>query len=264
MIVHFSEVERHKIAELAQHSLWDEASDDVKEALQYYREERGLSDDVIKRFRFGYFPSRLRKAGHDWAGRLIMPLYDQHNKLVVLTSRDFRCKDKAGMPHLHEEFDKKMYLFGIHEAKESIIKFQKAIVVEGQFDTTLSHTKGLGITVGILGSAFSMNHVCVLSRYCNEIFLVFDADDSGYKNLSRSIKMYKSNGLESFGITFVPVLLPKHKDPDEFLRKEGKQQYLDILAEAKTHAVKLGSVQYYEKLVSANPSTLTSVFRKGS
>jgi len=253
MIVHFPEVERKAICELAQKTLWQEDSEDVKEALNYYREERCLSDDVIKKFRFGYYPQRLKKLGHDWAGRLIMPLYDQSDKLIVLTSRDFRCKDKTKMPHLHEEFDKKLYMFGINIAKSNIIRNQKAIVVEGQFDTACSHSFGIDITVGILGSAFSMYHVCVLSRYCSEIFLVFDMDDSGFKNLSRSMKMYNNYGLESLGIKFIPVLLPRHKDPDEFLKKESKKDYVDLLLEAKKKTIELGSLSYYTELCKINP-----------
>ncbi len=253
MIVHFPEVERKAIAELAQRTLWEEKTEDVAEALKYLREERGLSDETIKGFRFGYYPQRLKKQGHDWAGRLIMPLYDQHNKLIVLTSRDFRCKDKMGMPHLHEEFDKKFYLYGMDVAKSSIIKNQKAIVVEGQFDTACSHTYGLDITVGILGSAFSMYHLCILSRYCSDIFLVFDMDDSGHKNISRSMKMYKSYGLKSLGIRFIPVLLPKNKDPDEFLRKEGKNEYLSLLVEAKRKVVELGTIGYHSLLAKTYP-----------
>lgn len=252
MIVHFPEVERNAISELAQKTLWEEESEDIQEALKYYREERGLSDDVLKRFRFGYYPQRLKKSGHDWAGRLIMPLYDQHNKLIVLTSRDFRCKDKTKMPHLHEEFDKKFYLFGINVAKPNIIRNQKAVVVEGQFDTACSHTFGINVTVGILGSAFSMYHVCVLSRYCSEIFLVFDTDVSGFKNLSRSMKMYNSYGLESLGIRFIPVLLPLHKDPDEFLRKETRADYASLLLEAKKKTIELGSLRYYTELCKSN------------
>jgi DNA primase len=252
MIVHFSEVDRNKIATLAQKTLWEEESEDVFEALKYLREERCLSDEVIKAFRFGYYPQRLKAEGHDWAGRLIMPLYDQHDKLIVLTSRDFRCKDKTKMPHLHEKFDKKFFMFGMNVAKSSIIQRQKAIVVEGQFDTACSHTKGFTMAVGILGSAFSPYHLCVLSRYCNDIFLSFDADDSGFKNLSRSIRMYRDFGLESFGIRFIPVVLPKHKDPDEFLKKETPADYLELLKEAKSKVEELGVLKYCYRLASMN------------
>lgn len=257
MIVHFPEVERNKIVELSQLTLWEEKTEDTTEALNYLRIERGLSDDVIKRFRFGYYPQRLKKEGHDWAGRLIMPLYDQHDKLIVLTSRDFRCKDKTKMPHLHEEFDKKFYMFGINVAKPSIIRNRKVVVVEGQFDTACSHTHGIDVTVGILGSAFSMYHVCILCRYCNMIFLVFDMDDSGFKNLSRSMKLYKNYGLESMGIFFIPVLINKHKDPDEFLRKEPKSDYIALLSEAKKKTLELGSLGYYKELCISNPKIRT-------
>lgn len=253
MIVHFPEVERKAIAELAQRTLWEENTEDVAEALKYLRETRGLSDETIKGFRFGYYPQRLKKQGHDWAGRLIMPLYDQNNNLIVLTSRDFRYKDGPGMPHLHEEFDKKFYMFGMNVAKPNIIKHQKAIVVEGQFDTACSHTFGFDVTVGILGSAFSMYHLSVLSRYCSDIFLVFDIDSSGFQNLRRSMEMYKTYGLEGMGIRFIPVILPSHKDPDKFLKEVGPSEYRKLLVEAKQKTMKLGSSAHYVELCKSNP-----------
>lgn len=248
MIVHFSEIDRKYIAELSQKSLWEEKSDDISEAWQYLRETRKLSDDVIRKFRFGYYPIRLKQRGHDWAGRLIMPLFDQHNQLIVLTSRDFRCTDKTKMPHLHEEFNKKLFLYGIDVAKENIIKQQKAIVVEGQFDTACSHAYGFNFTVGILGSAFSLFQLCILCRYTQDIFLVFDADDSGRKNLVRSISMYQNYGLEALDIKFIPVCLPKYKDPDEFLRHEGKSAYKDLLAEAKSRVYESGTIKEFDRL----------------
>jgi DNA primase len=151
MKVRFSDIDRKNIAELSQKTLWEESTQDVREAMQYLRDKRGVSEQVLRNFNFGYYPERLRQEGHHWAGRLIMPLYDQHNQLIVLTSRDFRCTDKTKMPHLHEEFNKKLFLYGMNVAKSNIIKFQKAIVVEGQFDTVCSHSYGFTCTVGILG-----------------------------------------------------------------------------------------------------------------
>jgi DNA primase len=257
MIVHFPEVERKSIVALAQRTLWEEDTQDVREALEYLRNKRNLSDEVIKDFNFGYYPTRLRQQGHDWAGRLIMPLIDQNNELVVLTSRDFRCTDKTKMPHLHEEFNKKMFLYGVNVAKKSIIEYQKAVVVEGQFDTTHSHKHGISCTVGILGSAFSLQHMCVLARYTQNIFLVFDNDESGLRNLYRSILMYKNYGLDVHNIKFIPVILPKHKDPDEFLKNEGKKEYLALLADAKSKVEDLGTVVAYEKIVEQNQKLQT-------
>lgn len=257
MIVHFPEVERKIIVELSQLTLWDEKTEDVQEALDYLQTKRNLSTEVLKQFNFGYYPNRLKPKGHDWAGRLIMPLIDQHNQLIVLTSRDFRCTDKTKMPHLHEEFNKKMFLYGANVAKNSIITHQKAIVVEGQFDTTHSHSHGINCTVGILGSAFSLQHLCILIRYAQDIFLVFDSDESGLRNLYRSIQMYKNYGLEMHGIKFIPIILPKHKDPDDFLRHEGKKEYLGLLAEAKGRVYENGTERYYDSLVTQNAKLQT-------
>jgi pimeloyl-CoA synthetase len=61
MKVHFPEVERKAIVNLSQETLWTEDSEDVRETLNYLRVERGLTDDVIKKFRFGYYPQRKKK-----------------------------------------------------------------------------------------------------------------------------------------------------------------------------------------------------------
>jgi DNA primase len=254
MKVSFSEVDRLKIVELSCKTLWQEESQDVSEAMSYLVNTRKISENIIKEFRFGYYPSRLKREGHDWAGRLIMPLFDQHNELIVLTSRDFRCNDKTKMPHLHEEFNKKLFMYGMDVAKKNIIKYKKAIVVEGQFDTVCCHTFGFNFTVGILGSAFSLHHLCILTRYTQDIFLVFDTDESGLKNLARSMRMYKNYGLESLGVKFIPVCLPKHKDPDEFLKNEGKQSFLDLLAASKESVYELGVNEYYDDLCSKTPN----------
>jgi DNA primase len=250
MKVSFSQVDRNIICDLAQKTLWQEKTDDTQQAYAYLHEKRGVADDVLKLFNFGYYPARLRSQGHDWAGRIIMPLIDQNQDLIVLTSRDFRCTDKGKMPHLHEVFDKKLFLYGMNVAKQNIVKKQKAIVVEGQFDTVCSHTFGFDYTVGILGSAFSIQHCIVLSRYCRDIYLVYDNDISGCKNLERSIAMYKSYGLEANDIRFIPIVLPLHKDPDEFLHKEGKSYYAEILDSAKNEVEKCGTIEYFNSKLS--------------
>lgn len=235
-------IERQKMFENAQATLWEE-SEDSNEALKYLRETRRLTDDVIKSFRFGYCPRRAR---HDWAGRLIMPLFDPYENLVVLTTREFRTIDKDKMPHLHEKFDKKRYLFGIDIAKQHIISANKAIIVEGQFDTTFLHSCGINMTVGVLGSALSFDHISQLRRYCSEYYLVFDNDDAGLSSLERAMDMYHSKYLVGYGIIFVPVILPKpagskKMDPDDFVKQNGTFVFNEVLAEAKNKTLQENS-----------------------
>ena len=84
--------------------------------------------------------------------------------------------------------------------------------------------------------------------------MVFDNDTSGIKNLQRSMKLYKSYGLESIGIKFIPIILPKCKDPDEFLKTHGRQEYVDVLNEAKSKVYDLGTTNYYDELMLQNPT----------
>jgi DNA primase len=230
MNLKFPEIQREFIVELSQNTLWKENSDDVVEAREYLQKQRKISDEVLKEYKFGYIPRRAR---HEWSERIIMPLYDPYGKLVVLTSRKFRSKDKYA--HLHETFDKRYYLYGLNVAKPDIIKLNRCVIVEGQFDTTYLRTRGFKTVVGVLGSAFTFEHACILRRYCSEVYLVFDNDEAGKLTLERSLEMLATEKLEdTFRMSFIPVVLPKgYKDPDEYVQAQGPKPFRDLLVQAK-------------------------------
>jgi len=166
-----------------------------------------------------------------------MPLEDPYGNLIVLTTRDFRTKDPNLKPHLHEVFEKRRYLYGLSVAKQHIIKTQKAIIVEGQFDTTVLHTYWFEMTVGVLGSAFSFDHVCLLRRYCKEIYFMFDSDDAGDASRNRIMELYREKCLSSFDVSFIPVRLPAPSgskvDPDDFIKANGRKALLEVLKQSK-------------------------------
>jgi len=173
-----------------------------------------------------------------------MPLFDAYENLIVVTSRKFRTSNKEEFPHLHESFNKKYYLYGLNVAKESILRKGRAIIVEGQFDTVHLQSHGIRTVVGVLGSAFTIEHACVLRRYCEEVYLVFDSDNAGEETLKRSMDMLAKHVAvkpgdtiainEAFNMTIVPTRLPKgFKDPDEFVRSEGAEKFKMLLIEAK-------------------------------
>ena len=230
MNIRLSEVDRNYIVDKAQETLWGDDAEDTKAALKYLRERRLLSDDVIKQFRIGYVP---RHAGHSWSERIIMPLYDAYGELVVLTSRKITGDPKYA--HLHESFDKRYYLFGLDTAKSAIIQKNRAIIVEGQFDVMYLRSMGFKTAVGVLGSAFTMEHACLLRRYCSEVYLVFDADDAGDATLERSLDMMKEEQLESgHNMSFIPVRLPRtYPDPDDFVQAKGPKVFQQLLQDSK-------------------------------
>lgn len=230
MSLKFSEIHRERIVKAAQQTLWSETSDDVEEARDYLRKTRKISDKVLKEYSFGYVPKHAR---HEWSERIIMPLYDPYGNLAVLTSRKFRSKDKY--THLHETFDKRYYLYGLNVARPDILKLNKCIIVEGQFDTTYLRTRGFKTSVGVLGSAFTLEHACILRRYCSEVYLVFDSDEAGKATLQRSMEMMYDEKIEdTFRMIFVPVRLPLgYKDPDEFVQANGPIPFRDLLEQSK-------------------------------
>lgn len=231
------EVEREKIVEIANQCI---SSEEGKEAIAYLKSDRRHFDDAgisicIKKFRIGYMPSHVKgPAGeaHEFAGRIIFPIYDQYNKLVALSSRDFR-KD-AFAPFFHESFAKSNILYGLNVAKESILRRKQSIIVEGESDVHYLHSRGFDFTTGVLGSAIRLSHIAILSRYCREILIICDGDNAGKNATSRIMNVASERKLRKhFGISLIPVFLPEKKDPDDFLYEKGVNTFVDLLRESR-------------------------------
>jgi len=227
----FELVEREKIVQVAARTLRSERG---KRALDYLKEERGLSESVIERFQIGYCPPDVE---HELSGRIITPIFDPYGKVVALSTRHLdRKKD-----FWHESFDKHFYLYGLHLAKSSIIKNRRAILVEGEFDVAYLHSRGADMTVGCCGSAFSVFQASTLGRYCSEIYLVFDSDvskkpgmlGSGQRAIQRAMEMQKEILMD---MKFIPVHLPLGEDPDDFVKANGIKAFSELLRESKENA----------------------------
>lgn len=236
MKVRLTQQERAYIAGKGHQTLLEDDSNDSKDARSYLIKERKLNLKTIKNYKIGYVPSRYR---HDWSERIIMPLYDPFGNLKVLTSRKHRAKDKNEMPHLHEEFNKKFYLYGLNVAAPYIRKKNKVIIVEGQFDTMRLHSIGLKATVGVLGSSFTPEHACLLRRYCSNIIFMFDNDTAGLKMFKKTFDIDRKFDLsENYKFCFSRVVLPKSKndskmDPDNFLNKHSVNDLVEQIQDAE-------------------------------
>ena len=230
------ELEREKIIGLATNSL---ISSDGIEAVKYLKSSKRHFDDqdisyCIERFKLGYMPENTTNVHgdrHEYAGRLLMPLYDQHNRLVALSSRDWR--EDAFMPFMHESYIKKNYLYGLNVAKENILKNKNAIVVEGEFDVQYLHSHGFVNAVGCMCTILSLNQIALLTRYCKELFVVFDGDDPGKKSLRKVLETANSYNFSIYGIDIVPVILPPKKDPDDYIYENGADAFLQLLRKAR-------------------------------
>ena len=220
----FREKDRALIVQLAKKSL---KTDEGKEALAYLKNERNFSDEAIDKFNIGYCPLSI---DHQLRGRIITPLYDAHDNLIVLTTR--HLDEKHSSRFWHESFDKGSFLYGLNCAKYYILKYKKAILVEGEFDVIALHSEGFKMTIGVCGSALTFFQSALLFRYCSEVYIMFDGDTSGKRSIERIMKMYDKYDLDGYKVKYIPVYLPDNKDPNDCI-KEGKEKMKNYLIQAK-------------------------------
>jgi len=233
------EIERGKLVELANRCI---LSDDGKIAIEYLKSKKRNFNDIdvsmaVDQFKIGYIPSNVLNVNgtpHEFAGRLIMPIYDAYNELVALSSRDFR--PGAKIKFFHESFIKRNILYGLNVAKKNIIEHKMAIIVEGEFDVQYLHFKGFNFTVGVLGSALGLSHIAMLCRYCREIFIVLDGDLAGSAATKKLIKnglAKKINATPYYDISIIPVYLPEKTDPDEYIYENGTDSFIKLLRKSR-------------------------------
>ena len=221
----FSEVERTRIVQAAKRSLW---GSEGKQALDYLLNVRGFTKETVKKFEMGYCPLNIN---HQLRGRLITPIYDEYKKLIAVSTRHL---DKNNSHRFwHEAFNKSSYLYGLCYSKNEIIRKNKVILVEGEFDVASLHSNNYTMTVGVCGSALSLLQIAILAKYCSDFYLLFDGDEAGRRATKRALDMYKQYNLSSYLISFFSVSLPVNKDPNDFILEKGSKALMKLLVASK-------------------------------
>lgn len=125
-----------------------------------------------------------------------------------------------------EVFDKSRNLFGLYLARRT--KRQNMILCEGYMDVIAMHQAGFDNAVASLGTALTDGQAMLLRRYTKEILLTYDSDSAGIKAALRAIPILKAVGLNAKIVRLKP-----YKDPDEFIKKEGAEEFEKRLKEAE-------------------------------
>ncbi|MBR1390860.1 MAG: DNA primase [Lachnospiraceae bacterium] len=221
-------------------------SENGGQALSYFR-KRALTDETMKKFGLGYsdkyrddlyrylrkkgYPDELlRESGlisydeksgaHDkfW-NRAMFPIMDIHSKVIGFGGR---VMGEGEPKYLNSPetriFDKSRNLYGLHLARHS--KKPQILLCEGYMDVIALHQAGFDNAVASLGTAFTAGHAGLLRRYTKEVYLTFDSDGAGIHAALRAIPMLREVGLTARVIDMRP-----HKDPDEFIKALGAEEY---------------------------------------
>ena len=197
------------------------------------------SDDLVKHLRgLGYKDSQIIEAGlashddkfgtHDkfW-NRVMFPIQDASNKVIGFGGRVMG----DGKPkYLNSPetmiFDKSRNLFGLNYAKNSRAGYM--IICEGYMDVIAMHQAGFNMAVASLGTAFTTGQAMLLKRYTDEVILSYDSDEAGTKAALRGIGILKEVGIKGKVLNLQP-----HKDPDEFIKNEGREAFEERIKNAE-------------------------------
>lgn len=151
-------------------------------------------------------------------------------------------------------FDKSRNLYGLNIARTSRKPY--LIVCEGYMDVISMHQAGFTNAVASLGTALTSGHASLMSRYTKEVLLTYDSDEAGQKAALRGIPILKAAGIRPRVVNLAP-----YKDPDEFIKAEGKEAFEKRLEEAANAF--LFEIKVLEKQYDlADPEAKTQFFRE--
>jgi len=194
--------------------------------VQLLRQENVAMDDAL---RLGLLGQRTPRQYHEkFFARLIFPIVNPAGKIVAFGGR---VLDNALPKYLNSSetplFHKGATLYGLYQAKEGIRKSDRVVVVEGYLDVIALAQHEISYSVATLGTALTVDHIRLLSRYTKNVIALFDGDDAGQKAAARSFEVFVEAGLLGRA-----AFLPKQDDPDTFVRRHGKARLEAILDKA--------------------------------
>ena len=197
------------------------------------------SDDLTKHLKsLGYTDGQIIEAGlashddkmgtHDkfW-NRVMFPIQDASQKVIGFGGRVMGDgKPKYLNSPETPIFDKSRNLFGLNYAKNSRAGYM--IICEGYMDVIAMHQAGFNMAVASLGTAFTTGQAMILKRYTDEVILSYDSDEAGTKAALRGIGILKEAGLKGKVLDLRP-----YKDPDEFIKNEGREAFEERIKNAE-------------------------------
>lgn len=219
-------------------------------AMDYLQQDRKLDLDTIRYFGIGYAPDShyalLQYLRSKWFGdadiieaslakkwqtgeaygffkhRITFPIYDLMNNVVGFSARIINPADKPKYLNSseHKAFEKSKLLYGLNIVKQEIKQHNQIIIVEGQMDVIALYRLGIPVGVATCGTALSNDHIKLIKRYTENVYLLFDNDNAGQEATLRALTMaYQHN------IFPKKISLPaQYKDCDDLTHlPEGKQ-----------------------------------------
>ncbi len=187
---------------------------------------KGYTEEELKESGLASVSQKTNRIYDRFRGRLMFPIIDVRGNVIGFGGR---VMDDSTPKYLNSPetiiFNKRKNLFALNLAKKS--KLGYLILVEGYMDAIALHQFGFDCAVASLGTSLTEEHAALLSRYTEQVMLIYDGDEAGQNATKRAIPMLEKAGLQ------VKVLKMRDaKDPDEFLKKYGADRFRVLLEES--------------------------------
>ena len=211
-----------------------------------YLVNRGITEEIIKEFGIGYslmkrtlltdfllakgFSKKdLLKSGlvvesenlYDiYHNRIMFPIKNRNGQVIAFSGRIFDSNDTSKYINSKESeiFKKSEILYNLDKAKEYARLAGKIIIMEGFFDVIACYVADIKYAVATMGTAITREHANLIKKAAKEVILCFDGDSAGLKATISCI-----DELSKVGVEPKIVILEDNLDPDEYLKKYGKE-----------------------------------------
>ncbi|MBR6118099.1 MAG: DNA primase [Paludibacteraceae bacterium] len=241
--------------------------------LSYFR-ERGLRDDIIRKYQLGYSPEKgnplaaaLKKNGFQekfilnnvdtkigvgvvgksedgriydrFRDRVMFPIFTVSGKPVAFAGRILKKKDNVGKYVNSPDsiiYSKTNELYGLFQAKQAISRADRCYLVEGQMDVISMHQSGIENVVASGGTALTKPQIWLIKRFTSNITVLYDGDAAGIHAALRGIDMF----LEA-GFNVKVVLLPDGEDPDSYAQNHDASEFIRYIEEHQTDFIRFKS-----------------------
>lgn len=258
-------------------------TDEGKSVGLSYFKERGFLESTIKSFGLGYAngerdpltKAALRKQfklehlkllglttknDYDFfRSRVMFAIHNLSGKVVALAGR-IMTNDKTQPKYINspesEIYIKHKVLYGLYQAKAAIRKEDECILVEGYTDVITLHQGGVQNVVASSGTALNKEQVKLISRFTQNVKLIYDGDAAGINAALRGLDIILE---EDVNIRL--VLLPDKEDPDSFFKKMGTEKFKQYLKDNEKDFI-LFKADYLLQFAGNDPIKKVEVYKE--
>lgn len=229
-----------------------------KHAVEYLK-NRGLSGEIVQKFGIGYIADEWdlvrrnfgqQRSSEDmlvtagmliendngrrydrFRGRVMFPIRDRRGRVIGFGGR---ITEQGTPKYLNSPetpiFHKGKELYGLYEVLQAYREPPQILVVEGYMDVVALAQYGVDYSVASLGTSTTGDHLQLLFRQTNHVICCYDGDRAGreaaWRALENALSYLKSGNILKF------LFLPDGEDPDSYVRKYGKADFEQQVANA--------------------------------